>query len=274
MIYSDGWFCDDCNGPSAIRGNRYVPSYFKYLHLKSERKLYYGIELEVEVPGSTKITDVTEEIQSRWNDKYIYFKHDGSIEYGFEMVTLPMTWEFLQNEKLKIFSTLGGISSFNCKSFNTNTCGIHIHVSKQELSHLTIYKILKLFYENPNFILKVSQRKESQFTQWASLNSEGSEGKLYMKAKNKTGCNRYVAVNLNNYDTVEFRIFRGTLSPKSFFKNLEFVKATIDFAEATGIPNITISKFILFVESKKKEFPNLNEFLTARRLGTGGAVCA
>ena len=49
--------------------------------------------------------------------------------------------------------------------------------------------------------------------------------------KAKSGCNgRYVAVNLNNYHTIEFRLFRGTLKYNTFIATLQMVNHICDAA--------------------------------------------
>ena len=43
---------------------------------------------------------------------------------------------------------------------------------------------------------------------------------------------RYYAVNLSNDDTIEFRLFRGTLNPNSFFATLELVNAIVCYSRS------------------------------------------
>ena len=53
-----------------------------------------------------------------------------------------------------------------------------------------------------------------------------NDSSLIYKAKKKDGnSERYVAINLKNSQTIEIRIFRGTLNFNSFMKNIEFAHA-------------------------------------------------
>ena len=43
---------------------------------------------------------------------------------------------------------------------------------------------------------------------------------------------RYYAVNLSNDDTIEFRLFRGTLNPDSFLATLELVNTIVCYSRS------------------------------------------
>ncbi len=87
--------------------------------------------------------------------------------------------------------------------------------------------------------------------------------KKIVDAKHFSG-NRYEAVNLANPDTVELRIFKGTLKYTSFMKNLEFVSATIRFCRATGINQLDVSSFLDWFKPVRKDYPNLDAWLVRR----------
>ena len=144
------------------------------------------------------------------------------------------------------------------KSFKTDTCGIHIHMSKKAFSKLHLYKFLRFFRENTAFVAKISQRTSENLDQWSTLNSD--ESILYQAKHGKT-CERYVAVNLGPPDTVEIRIFRGNLLETAFRKNLEFCKALFDFTAVSSSSSLTAIHFHKFVVKNKKQFPNLLAFL-------------
>ena len=57
---------------------------------------------------------------------------------------------------------------------------------------------------------------------------ENSPKAIMDKAKKNHGC--YVAVNLCNYHTIEFRLFRGTLKYNTFIATLELVAKICDTA--------------------------------------------
>ena len=52
---------------------------------------------------------------------------------------------------------------------------------------------------------------------------------------------RHVAINLTNENTIEFRIFRGTLNPKRFLATLQFVDALCHFVKVVSM--VTCGKY-------------------------------
>ena len=65
---------------------------------------------------------------------------------------------------------------------------------------------------------------------WASRYGISTTAKdTYKNAKDKR-MGRYVAVNLENYSTIEFRIFKGTLCYKNFIATLQLIYEICRFA--------------------------------------------
>ena len=79
-------------------------------------------------------------------------------------------------------------------------------------------------------------------SRWSARFGFEKTGKQILE-KAKSGCNgRYVAVNLNNYHTIEFRLFRGTLKYSTFIATLQMVNhicdAAISLSEEASIPEL------------------------------------
>jgi len=252
-------YCQDCfdnRSNTAIHSHAYKPS--ANYNGKSNDGLYFGFELEVE----NHLSRCQNNDAAMQSPKWCYCKRDGSLHDGFEIVSHPATFQWLKENSKVISSYLKYLSENGFRSFKTSTCGMHVHVSKNAIGPFRLYKILKLFYEAPGFILKVSQREEPQFKQWCGL-SDGES--LVLKAKDKhQNVARYTAINLSNSRTIEFRIFRGTLALGSFWKNLEFVDAVIQYASIASAQSICPSDFISFVFKNRALYKNLNQFLSAK----------
>jgi hypothetical protein len=139
---------------------------------------------------------------------------------------------------------------------------MHIHISKNAFSTIHLYKFLQFFTANPKFIFTISQRKNTnELRQWAALDSCDDESVIY-KAKYKMGGpERHVAVNVSNPTTVEVRVFKGTLNPMSFWKNIEFCEALLHFTNQCSIADLTVEKFTAFVTYNRKKYGNLCNFL-------------
>jgi len=257
-------FCIDCLPPDeeeednngSIHSHDYKP--FPVFHGKA--KYFFGIELEIE---NKKQSISNGEAAYNTESGLFYCKEDGSLSYGFEIVSQPFSWrEWEKSIKQKYEHTFIYLRNNGFVSYDTTTCGMHIHISKSRFTTYHLYKLLNFFYShnphNDQFILDVSQRESSRLDRWSKLSMPD---RLAYVAKEKDHGDRYCAVNLQNEYTVEFRIFRGTLDHNSFCKNVEFIKAVCDFTEINKLKDITIENFIMYVIEYKKEYKNLHNFL-------------
>ena len=120
------------------------------------------------------------------------------------------------------------------RSHQTSTCGLHIHVNRdclgdnREEQDETISRILYFVEHHWNELLKFSRRSEYAMNRWASRYGYENSAKAILDKAKKGNNGRYAAVNLMNYSTIEFRMFRGTLKLNTFLATLELVNAIID----------------------------------------------
>jgi len=132
---------------------------------------------------------------------------------------------------------------------------------------------MKFFVDNADFVSKISQRKIANLDRWAALTDkpntsqeEYSKDMLMYKAKKKKGNNnRYLAVNLQNSNSVEVRIFRGTLNDSSFFKNIEFVQALFDYTKSISEADMSLKSFLSFIKDNN-EYPYLRKFIADKNI--------
>lgn len=253
--------CGQCYGLGyhLIHNYGYNPKFKFHKTNKDERTLlYFGIELEVESMGCNK----TEAIKSL--PDFVYVKSDSSIKNGFEIVSHPMSYDWLRANEDK-WNKILELRKKGWRSYQTNTCGMHIHLSKLAFGNFHLYNFMKMFYNNPDFILRISQRDSNNLRDWASV--EDTEENLIYKAIHKSHGNnsRHTAVCLGREKSVEVRIFKGTLCPPSFWKNIEFVKALYDFTKDHSITQIDEESFRSYIKPKQKEYPNLYHFMWSEK---------
>jgi hypothetical protein len=182
-------------------------------------------------------------------------KHDGSLRsgYGFELVTIPASLAEQRERWLRLFAkTPSGLKSWN----TMGRCGMHVHASRSVLSGLTIGKLLVFINTNENqaFVEDVAGRRSAQ---WAAM--------MHKKISDATKRNysRYEAINLQNDKTVEFRIFRGSLKPERFLKNLDFVASSVAFCIQSGIRGLTIPAYLKWFKDHRKDYQYLDSWLVA-----------
>jgi hypothetical protein len=206
-------------------------------------KVYLGVEIEVD-GGSEDIE--TSIINAGLADNRLWYcKADSSLDNGFEAVSHPATFEYWQAQNFKWCDEL---RADGWRSYDTTTCGMHVHISRDYFSALDIYKLLVLFRNNKGFITRVSRRREDRLRQWAEINT-GEMTTLTKKSKDKdANGNRYEAINLRNEDTIEVRIFRGTLNVPSIKLNLAFVRLLSAYVKQASIKKLWAKHFIAWVK--------------------------
>lgn len=265
-LYHDNDTCDceHCCGQVAIHDYGYKPTPVFFSMGKvgevqtiepEPKELYFGIELEVDGNGNFEIVEKLE-------SDCLYFKHDGSLDRGFEMVTHPLSWSWIQENERTISYWLTTLKEAGWRSYDAGTCGMHVHLTAEAFSTLHLYKFLKLFYEYPDFTFAVSRRARSSLYRWASLDRDKS--KLVRCARDKKADDRawesrYTAVNLEHRGTVEVRVFRGTLEPRSFIANLSFLKSAFDYTRDTSLRVISPGGWKAYASKRTKEYPYIDE---------------
>lgn len=219
--------------------------------------VWAGIELEVECSKA----DPTEEAGKVYDlmGDFILIKEDGSLNHGFEIVTRPASLEVHKQKWSSFFDKRPSC----LVSWNTSTCGMHVHLTrydndhKRVMSEMTVAKVV-MFVNAPRNLPLVTAIAGRNSARWSRIYDKETLPKALRVN------DRYEAVNLTNTQTIEFRIFRGTLNQAGFFKNLEFAFALKDFcsmSERSILDCQSSSKFAGFVKSRQKEFPHLNTFL-------------
>lgn len=251
MVYDenrDQYYCGLCDRNESVRSYCYVPGWIYHPPLvrspRGKAILYFGAELEVEATNGKNGEWAT--VESMGNG-FWFCKGDGSLADGFEAVSHPATIDHWRTVDLSWFEFL---REAGYRSYNTTTAGMHVHVNRSALSSLTQCKLLRFFRNSHRFILLVSRRRLANLNQWAAIERDDNLT-ITRKVGNKVGCNRYVALNLTNPATVECRIFRGTLSPESFLRNLEFLNALILYCRQSPMDRLHYGSFLEWIAGPK-----------------------
>jgi hypothetical protein len=265
-------YCRECYEKltnQAIKSYNYKPEPIFY----GDSKFYFGVELEVDKGGED--SENAREILDIGNreEEHIYCKHDGSLYEGFEIVSHPLTLGYHRNNMpwREIFDKA---VELEYRSHNTDSCGLHFHVGRAAFGEdevardAAIGRVVYFVEKHWSELVKFSRRKEANLNRWAARYAtiSNTSKETYAKAKGKC-MGRYVAVNLTNYETIEFRMFRGTLRYKTFIATLELVAhicklAALMFDE--DFEKMSWSDFVLTID--ENEMPELIEYLKSKRL--------
>ena len=267
---SDYPYCYDCFQKldvNPIKSYNYKPEPIFY----GSGNLFMGVELEIDKGGENQDNAELVLKVANKDDCTLYAKHDGSIDYGFELVSHPMTLDYhLNNMNWK--GVFDKALSLGYRSHQTSTCGLHIHINRSafgddyETQEEAIGRVVYFVENHWIELLKFSRRTEANINRWASRYGISTTAKdTYKNAKDK-GMGRYVAVNLENCNTIEFRIFRGTLNYKTFAATLQLIDEicyyAINFSDKR-MESMSWSDFVAGILPKKAE---LIEYLKIKRL--------
>lgn len=268
-------YCETCwddNNYDRIESSDYIPDFdFFSCSDEPEPAGYYGIELEIDKGEDRDDCAADINIAGKGNT---YNKSDGSLDYGFEVVSHPCTLAYHMGE-LNWYNILETAKEYGFKSHDAGTCGLHIHVSNSMFGcepterDLNIAKLMLIFNEHWSAIKTFSRRTDSQIADWCkrpsnTIYEEDTEHQILDKVNNEKHCGRYRAINLTNYHTVEIRIFRGTLKYSTFIASLQFVDYLIQYCNKTSLKNLFKKSFKdIFKDCKHTE---LNYYLNVKGL--------
>lgn len=292
----NGYYCSCCIDEHPIEENctdfhdyYYTPStlYFRdYVdgeevfvpdYNLSEYKAFMGVELEID-GGRSRAECVNDLMDAYGGDALFYCKYDGSLgDRGIEIVTHPCTLQYhLHAYPWQRITEIAKECGF--RSHDTTTCGMHVHVSRNALGDnsserdLTVAKMMLLMDKFWKKLVVFSRRDLDHLQQWAKKpNANITRGDTDRRAisKAKKACEgghmqRYHALNITNTETVEFRLFRGTLNPDTIKANLQLVANIVGLAmsrDLLGVQDATWEDVVKF-----QEYPELNNYVAKKHL--------
>ena len=224
-----------------------------------------GAELEIENTGRKNRDILAYKVKMKDTNNIIHFERDGSLDNGFEIITQPMTfkyWKDSYGNDLK--EMLGVLKKNGAKSHDTITCGLHFHVGRQSLATNTrseeevIDNIILIVETFKKEIQKFARRKKNRYTKF--LSGEESIDMDFVKDK-KDNNDRYFAVNISNANTIEFRMFKGTLIFETFMASLELVNNIVNIAKYRNIDGITWNDIITYHKTTNNYLMQYNQTL-------------
>lgn len=241
---------------------------------------YFGIELEIDDGGERN--DHAEAILSAGNcngNTHIYAKRDGSLNDGFEVVSAPMSYCYHCNE-MPWAQVLEEARSLRYRSHGAGTCGLHVHVARlafgddEAQQEACIARILYFFEKHWEELLKFSRRTPRQLERWAARYGYKEQPmEILNHAKKGTHAGRYTCVNLENENTIEFRMFRGTLKLNTFIATLQMVNHICDVAISLSDDELKALSWSTFASGITEDnCPELVQYLKERRLYVNDVV--
>ena len=180
---------------------------------------YIGFELELvgEYDGTQKA--LQQAFYKAYKNKHLTLEYDGSLDnMGCEVISQPHTPQALKKfifskqfgEQLKMLSNCDYIDPTSTKA------GLHIHISRSATNKDGIAKLLYMISNNGHLFAQLS-RRDTDCMSYCELFEPMN--KTECKTMAKSFCNdRYVTLNLQNKNTIEWRLWSTTDSPKEVWQ--------------------------------------------------------
>lgn len=239
---------------------------------------YFGVELEIDEGGERIRSAQALMALANHGAERIYCKHDGSLDDGFEIVTHPMSLDY-HLRQMPWAPLCRAAVEMGYRSHQSGSCGLHIHVSRNAFAQTeadqdaAIARVLYFFEKNWVELLKFSRRTQRQMDRWAARYGYRDQPmEILEHAKKGVHAGRYTCVNLTNPDTVEFRIFRGTLKANTIFAALQLVDRVCDAACFLSDEELKALSWTSFAAGCTQ--PELVAYLKERRLYVNEPVAA
>lgn len=264
-----------------IKGHSYSET-LNFLNGKKARTpLYMGVELEVDTGGidyddydedydeyrrhdgesytNTQHNIIAKEVAKKLSPQgNAYFMWDGSLTNGFEIATHPATL----HDHLTQFNYKDAFAYLRSKGYRSHdagTCGLHVHIGRRFFGRtrqeqlINIGKLAYVMENNWGDFVKFSRRYDDQLSQWAQnspdylykVETSDYDETLLPDLLRRTYVDRgkYSALNLQHTNTIELRIFRGTLNYDTFMKTLTMVDKLARLSKKLSLKDLTSITF-------------------------------
>ena len=212
---------------------------------------YIGFELETDGDGSA---DADDPLYYNRNtlDGFFHPEEDGSLSSrGIEWISEPATLPYHLNQMDLYKEFFKMLVRNGYTGHNNGNCGLHMHIDRkyfgdEQHQETAAAKLIFIFERHWENLLRFSRRTDSQCSSWCKntrgLRSYGYydkhrnfvEGTKANRLKSLI-CNteRYRAVNLCNDNTIEIRLWRGSLNPETVEATLKFTDRLAFLAKNT-----------------------------------------
>lgn len=191
--------------------------------------------------------------------------HDSSVQ-GFEVVTQPMTLQYLKKEFLNDYKK--GMKFLAENGFKgRNEGGLHIHFKVPHCTSMHVAKMCNILYgslDNDKALRRLSRRLDSELY-WCGTDNRTSATSdiLALNLKDCSGERRTALHYDTRTRTHELRIFNSTLDFGEYVASIEFVVAMVHFVQTdTGVgPYVTLRDLVQFIYDYRETFTEIHREL-------------
>lgn len=227
----DTYLCDSCydvwleeNGSKYINEYHYGDEDIKYNPQRMGGEdidvCYFGIEVENE--GNRKDAEY---VHDNLSDLFT-MENDGSLDNGFEMISAPLSLNKWYNVSDRVRNVFNELINRGHKAHDTSTCGLHIHLSIKAFKNTDAIKryvaIINVLQDDFKLL---ARRDSSDYLEYSYFS------KVDKSFIDISELGHYSAVNVRK-ETIETRIFRGTLKFDTILASIELLNNVLKIANS------------------------------------------
>lgn len=271
--HEDNHYCDDCHSSQmdvVYDYHNWGGEYFPHKFEEEKDGLMIGVELECD-DGEFDKYDVHQWVR----DGIIHFESDGSLsDSGVELITQPCSLRY-HKEMVAWKGLCDKMLGMGFRSHDTSTCGLHVHLTRKVIPITSIVKMD--IWLNRWMLWRDVARRDTIYSGEYDDNKKVDIGHA---VRNSYRCNpicekwygrgyndRYQPLNTNNDETIEIRIFKGSLNHETVLGTIEMCHALVKFADTVPVREVydtTPERFLSFIASRLEDYPEV--FPMLRRL--------
>lgn len=234
----------------ALRATGQIPQYHQFSPAWRDqphqgKEIKYGIELEIWSPQRRDICTLVEELDGLG-------EQDGSLcrENGLEIISKPLTFQEIADED-GFWKKILKFTKGKCEGWPNQTgYGMHVSLSRAPMSEAHQVRLVCFIHANKRLCEQVASRNADRWAQFKSKRPDYSA----------LECDKYEAASVRGQHRIEVRIFKSTINPSVFMRNVEFCAAV---AEYTGSPMTDFGSglFMKWIDGKGGSYPYLHKHL-------------
>jgi len=202
------------------------------------KKIRYAPELEIELPAKA---DVDRLIERGRTLKGWEIKGDATLDNGIELSPENSNHLYYDEESFMQIKEVLALVRVHRGRINPKTCGLHIHCNVKNLSDKQILTIIKEWIHKQRYVVKKFGVYPERLSSTCQLLPKEEINKLTEKQihsfRNSDNYSfrsygyiddKYYSLNVshlpkNDYQTIEFRLFGGTLNFREIKERIYFV---------------------------------------------------
>ena len=253
----DGWYCGDCypNHKPIIASYHSMKDYGDIVFYgNADRRdvLHIGFELETDSDHRVDRQKIAEGVKEILCD-FVNMENDGSLNYGFEIISHPATLEHHLSLMPKYKKTFEYLMDNDMKGHDISTTGMHHHIDRRYFGSKEDSSIAKLMYlfEKYHREFKIfARRTDAQCADWCRSRKQSYNGKAgwikkaVMESKAYSSYQqRYYNINLTNANTIEIRLWKSTHNPETFEATLKFTAHLAEICKTTRAVDLAKKTF-------------------------------